>query len=127
MPSAAAAQPLRVSALDELVSPTSTFGLIRWRLISFSMPQVVKGCEDTIIRSAPDFLKARAWTEKLVSASSQLDDFDTSSTCFIPARTLPVTSGMPPPTHSKPCFLAIWTMTAAKVILECAWSVSVPP
>ena len=60
--------------------PTSTAGLIRWRFISFSIPQVVNGCEETIIMSAPDFLKARACTEKFVSAISQLDDFETSST-----------------------------------------------
>ena len=109
------------------MSPTSTFGLIRWRLNSLSMPQVVKGCEEMIIMSAPDLLKARAWTEKFVSASSQLDDFETLSTFFMPAIILPVTPSMPPPTHSKPYFLAFWTMTAAKVILEWAWSVSVPP
>ena len=127
MPSAAAEQPLRVSALDELVSPTSTFGAMRWRFISFNMPQVVKGWEEMIIMSAPDFLKARACTEKFVSAISQLDDFDTSSTFSMPSLTLPVTPSMPPPTHSKPCFLAMGTMTIAKVSREWAWSVSVPP
>jgi hypothetical protein len=60
MPSTCLAQPLRVSPLEELVSPTRSLGLIRWRAISFNMPQVVKGWDETMSISAPDFLNARA-------------------------------------------------------------------
>ena len=108
MPSAASEQPLRVSALDELVSPTSTLGSIRWRFISFSMPQVVNGCEEMIIRPAPDFLKARAWTEKFVSAISQFDDFEASRTFSRPSPTLPVTPSMPPPDPFEAVFSWPW-------------------
>ena len=60
MPSICLGQALILSLVEELVSPTRSLGLIRWRAISFNMPQVVKGWDETISISAPDFLKARA-------------------------------------------------------------------
>ena len=70
MPSACLEQPFRVSSDEEEVRPTSTLYVTRWRAISFSTPQVVKGCAEMAITSAPARFISRTCVVKLVSFSS---------------------------------------------------------
>ena len=73
IPSACFAQPWSVSSEEELVRPTSSFGLTPWRCISFSTPQVVNGCAEIATMSALAFLISRTWVEKLVSLTSHFE------------------------------------------------------
>ena len=60
MPSACLGHPFITSAEEEEVKPTIILGIPFILDNSFRKPQVVKGCDETMKRSAPDFLNARA-------------------------------------------------------------------
>ena len=60
IPSACFGHPFNVSAEDDEVKPTIIFGIPFILPNSLRKPQVLKGCEETINKSAPDFLNALA-------------------------------------------------------------------